>query len=368
MALAAVVLGIACFTRYEAWIACPILAWLYASRGHWERRKILTGIAMFCWAPAVWILCHFGFSSPGTYVIEIPHSPARLIRWMYLGWISIRHSPLPVVIFTLAGAIVLIRRRSDDKAEVMPFAAFVVLFLMAILLSAQGEPHSSLPNSEAFVTSREAALPVAFLLLLAAAGLQVLLQSASWRRAAWLIAAAGVILGIVQSMYFVHEQAAAPDPALSYRLAQYLSRHVKAGERVLVLAKPFSDSDWSPYINHARRLQGSEGAARAYRNLRSIDLSPLEFQRTAIQTQLSPKQLLPTGDAASMDWVAVWNNAPGPPVLPAGFRLAADFTVDNRSVKIWRRSQPAVGHRSLLGENDTKKVNDEARSQERGHL
>src|SRR5207249_3058988 len=71
-------LGLACLTRFEAWIAVPVLAIAY-----WQRKRDWRGILWFGWAPVAWILYQRGLAPAGTYVIESHISLARLMRWVY---------------------------------------------------------------------------------------------------------------------------------------------------------------------------------------------------------------------------------------------------------------------------------------------
>ncbi|MGH9657532.1 MAG: hypothetical protein ACRD96_03250, partial [Bryobacteraceae bacterium] len=178
---AAVALALACLTRYEAWIACPVLAAAYIARRGWRPQA-----ALFALAPAVWIALHGGLSPSGTFVVETAVSPARFVRWVYLGWIAVKNTPPPVLALGAAGLWTLRRETADPRLRAV--AAFAILFLVAVLFSAHGEA----PDPERRVTAREATLLIGGVSLLAAFGLRLVpprrVAAAAVACAAWGVA------------------------------------------------------------------------------------------------------------------------------------------------------------------------------------
>jgi hypothetical protein len=338
IAAASLLLGIACLTRYEAWIACPILLIHYWACNRFEPRKLLSTFALFCWAPALWMGVHLGLSSPGTYVIEMPRSALRFVRWLYLGWITIKDTPALVVLLSLLGLYAAHNRGLFRQPAVLLFGCFAAAFLIAILFSAHGDPRPGSDNSESFVTSREATLIVGYALILAGIGLEHLLERR--RQLALWFGGAAVVLGVAQSAQFVAKQTSQPDVALSYRAACYLNAHVSPTDRVLVLAKAFTQNDWKLYLQKVEQLDGERGLAEARDKLYQADLSPIAFQRIAVQTSLPRLRISASANPASVQWIVVWNNyiGPiGPPEHLSGFQQAEELHAGPLRVRILRR-------------------------------
>lgn len=335
---ASLLLGIACLTRYEAWIACPIVLIHYWAQNQFTPRKLLPALALFCWAPVLWVSGHLGLSSPGTYVIEMPRSVFRLIRWLYLGWISAKDTPFPVVLLSLVGIYVAYKRRLLKQAETLLFGGFAAAFLIAVLCSAHGDPRPGSSQTESFVTSREATLVVAYILILAGMGLEYLLRK-PWRAAVWLGGAA-CVLGIAQSGWFLAKETSQPDVILCYKVARYLNSHVSSTDRVLVLAKAFTENDWKLYLRKAEQLDGRRGLAEARNRLRQADLSPIAFQRIAVQTQFPEQRLSASVAPAAVQWIVVWSDYTGPVKLSellCKFREAQEFHAASLRVTILKR-------------------------------
>ena len=182
---AGILLAIACLTRYEAWIACPFFACDYLRRRNYSAQNVLKTLLLFGSAPVLWIAVHAGLSNPGTFVLELPHSIWRFQRWIYIGWITIRNTPLVPLLLAASGLLYLWKSRTFAKPEGKLFTGFVSVFAVALLLSAHGEPHRTSSDPERFVTSREATIPVAFVFLLAGFGLQAIMRRAAWKRVVW---------------------------------------------------------------------------------------------------------------------------------------------------------------------------------------
>ena len=93
-AAASIALGLACLTRYEAWIAAPIFLFDYWARSGWQKKQFVLGCGLFLWAPALWIGSHLGLSSPGSFVLEFPRSAARIVRGRFISaWITVNTLP-----------------------------------------------------------------------------------------------------------------------------------------------------------------------------------------------------------------------------------------------------------------------------------
>src|SRR5258708_9735529 len=159
-------LAIACLTRYEAWAACPVLALAYI----WHKDRSILGwlkaAVLFGWMPVVWVLAKHGLSSPGHFVIDSSLTFGRLQRYVYLGWIAVKNTQITVLLLALVGVWRLYRNRILMDWRLAVQFAFVALFLISRPFSA----HGVLPDPERYVTAREAAIPIYFVILISVLG------------------------------------------------------------------------------------------------------------------------------------------------------------------------------------------------------
>lgn len=311
-------LALACFTRFEAWAAAPVLAYAYG-----RKKGFLPAIALFGWAPAVWLIYQRGLAPPGSFVVESHITVERLMRWMYLGYITLKFTPVIVVALGLAGAWLLWRDKWWGK--VWPLIVFLALFTIALLFSAHGD----WPDPERRIASREAHLWIVSLIMLAAIALQKLTRY----RAA--LALAGVLFGTWGSYRFVASEAADPRLQLSYRLAKFFDHTLDPGQRALILSPPWPPHTFDFYLQRARETGGEAGYQAAVRNLADADQSPPDYQRTLIHSRFDRDRLLPSTDSCT-EWIAVWSDYASPPRdLPAPETV---LRAGNLSVKITRRA------------------------------
>ncbi|HVN77717.1 MAG TPA: hypothetical protein VMW38_01855 [Terriglobia bacterium] len=293
-------LAVACLARFEAWIAVPLFAVARARNVAALARACL----LFGWAPLAWVLFHVGLSGPGTFVIEWPTSLGRLMRWVYLGWITVKNTPAPALALALAGFWHVCRKHLLRDARVRLLAGFLGLFLMAILFSSHGVS----PNPERFVASREATILIAATLGLAALGLEELVGSPH----PWL-ASMLVVLGLTWSVVDVHRflrrDTGDPHLQLSYQLAQYLDRSAGKEEKILILVKPLPEDMIQEYLDRVRLRQGEAGVARAKQIMAGMDISPPDCQRTIIHSRIGKPRMSCSGDPADKEWIAVWSDS-----------------------------------------------------------
>src|SRR6185503_6896778 len=84
--LACACLGVACLGRYESWLLCPIIAFVYLRADRWSASRILQAAVLFGWAPAAWIIYNGGhLTPPGTVGAEGSVTFERFFRWAYVG-------------------------------------------------------------------------------------------------------------------------------------------------------------------------------------------------------------------------------------------------------------------------------------------
>lgn len=317
---ASIWLGLACLTRFEAWVACPILAYVDWRRG----RPLWQSVLRYGWAPLAWLAFRRGLSEPGTFVLDRAFSLARLYRLPFLAGHTIMNATVPTLVLAAIGLFVIVRERRYRDPRVRILAALIVLFSLAILFSAHGEP----PDTNRYVTTREIHIPLLLVTLLAAVG------CARIPRLAVPLAVTGVLLGAIGARGFVARETARPEIRLGYDLARYLDGRVAQNENVAILARPI---EYGLYLRRLREIGGEAALAAAQKVLAEIETTPLDFQRTLIHSHLARGQLRAAVDG-DIQWVAVWS----------------DFTSTDAGVNQWvasARSQPdavlSVGDRSV---------------------
>ena len=331
--LASVCLAVACLTRYEAWAACPVLATAYV----WQKERTLRGalkaFVLFFWMPVVWILAHQGLTSAGHFVVERSISIWRLQRYAYLGWITLKFTQLPVLWLAAAAGWRLCKDRSRIDWRWWVPIAFVGLFLIALPFSA----HGVMPDPERYVTSREAHIPMCFVLLLAALGL------ALWPRWSRPLVALSVVLGIAEAFWYVRVESSDRSVQLGYRVARYLDRSVRGGERVLILASPGGAKMARVYLKKAYETGGEEGLRQARADLETAAAAPPDYQRVVVLSHL-PRDRFLAPPATCGDWVAVWSDYPEAARELAGAKPVEVIRYGADAVSILRRECAAGVH------------------------
>ncbi len=326
---ASIWLALGCITRYEAWIAAPVLAGAYLLR-----RRSVAGIALFGWAPVAWMIFRRGLAPEGSYVIESTFEPARMMRWVYLGYITAKFTPIIVLVLAAAGlwyfpwkelGAGIGKPQMDARfTTLLAMLAFFILFTVAVLFSA----HGVLPDPTRRIASREAHFWMAAVVFLAAIALEHLTR---YRSAVAIIAIAFGIWGAYQ---YVARENSDPRLELSYRLAKFFDRELQPGERALVLAPPWDRELFDFYLQRARETGGESRYQAAVRNLaETADMSPPDYQRMLIHSRLDRSTLVDQASSCTQ-WVAVWSDFPGPASIgtPVEVLRAKDL-----SVKIARR-------------------------------
>src|SRR5579872_5200901 len=63
-------LALGCLTRFEAWIAAPVLAAAYLWRRGWKPAEMARAVVLFGWAPLAWMTFRRGLAPEGSYVVD----------------------------------------------------------------------------------------------------------------------------------------------------------------------------------------------------------------------------------------------------------------------------------------------------------
>jgi hypothetical protein len=286
---AALWLGLACLTRFEAWAACPVFAFVAWRRG----RPLWQCVLLFAWAPLLWLAFRGGLSEPGTFVLDRALSFGRLYRILFLAFQTAANTTAATLALAALGAYAIFRERRYHDPRLRALAALLAVFAAAILFSAHGVP----PDLNRYVTTREIHIPLALLTLAAAIG------CAAFPRLALPLAVAGVATGAAGAWRFVAYETARPEIRLGYELARYLDSHVLPGESIAILSPPI---DTGLYLRRAFETGGAAGIEAAHKVLAEVDTSPLDVQRTRIHSHLPASQFA-TRAGDQPRWIAVWS-------------------------------------------------------------
>jgi hypothetical protein len=285
--LSSLFFGLACFSRFEGWIAAFVAALFHIRQaglreGRTTFLSVARSFALFCWAPAVWILWHRDLSPAGSYVLDLGLEWGRLYRPYFVMKSTLWWTESAVVVIAVAGFVVAsldteIRQRGQTHA----LLGLLSLLLAALVFSGHGIE----PDPMRLVTEREAFVPIGLLMVYAGIGM------------AWLSGECGRQLGdrpllrtgipalimLVAAGYGLHrgvhrmaESNADPELRTDYEVARYLAREQANG---LVLAAPLPARELESFVESAAKWGGSKGREGAQRLLTEVETTPLDFQR-----------------------------------------------------------------------------------------
>jgi hypothetical protein len=286
----AVAIALGCMTRFEAWIATPLLA-------IWNKPSIRT-LILFGFAPVAWIAAHQGLSQPGSYVVEMPQSFARFQRWIYMAWIAVKNTPAPVLLLAAAGLWKVPYR--DRRLQLL--AAYIAMFLVTILISA----HGVAPDPERYVTSRESVLLIAMTMVLVALGIE------KTGRMGLVLASIALIWCLVDDHRVLRRDTSEPHLQLSYQLAQYLDHAMQPGEQALIVGKPLPLDSYQGWLKKIRARQGEAAAEQGLRDLAATKGTPADCWRTIVHSDVGESRISCTADPKNSQWIAVWSDSGTP--------------------------------------------------------
>ncbi len=130
-------------------------------------KLFLRTAVLFGWAPLLWILLHHGLSPQGTYVLEGFSGWARLWRIPNVMAMVVYHSGPIIGLLAVLGVLKFWKESLWTRPGMRMILAAAVLLMLALVFSAHGVE----PDSQRYVTDREAHWFILFTLLAAALGL-----------------------------------------------------------------------------------------------------------------------------------------------------------------------------------------------------
>jgi hypothetical protein len=315
---AGVFLGLACLTRYEAWLAAGL-----AGLAHW--RRPLRALALFGWAPLLWVALWRGLSPAGTYVLDLDPAALRLTRvWFVFGKLR-EYSGDVLLMLGLAGVVVAALRRDRRWAW---GAAFLALFLGPILLAGEFPPGSGR------VSERLAHVPAAALCALAGLALGRLAEARPGLAAPALSAALTLVValhGVRHARTLVTEAGRDPSLQLAAQTAAFAHAHLSPGARLAVAAPTVSPADLDAFVHKVETAGGD--VARAREVARELSRHSADVDRIAAHLARPPGTVVGAG-AAPAELIAVYDDAPEGAAWRRG-AVRARFTAGPRAVTVY---------------------------------
>ena len=307
---ASLFLGLACLTRYEAWVITAA-AGVYYARTRLSSRSLLSypqlmvkTMALFGWAPLLWMLLHRGVSPQGTYVLEGPATWSRLWRIPYVTTMTLVHAGPIVCVLAILGLWSFRRQLLLKNPGIQMVLSAAVLLMLSLVFSA----HGVAPDPQRYVTDREAHWFVLIPFWAAALGLSEFKTrrivrteaSPSKPEAALTIRIAiyyltlflVVLWGMVQTDRYIKRLLTDQNLNLDYAVAQYLERNLPQGSKALVFAKPLPPSATQEYFDKVYLQGGAEALDVAHRRLAELNSGPLDYSRVVINTRRGRDQVL----------------------------------------------------------------------------
>jgi hypothetical protein len=285
--LASLFFGLACLSRYEGWIAALVAALFQIRRngllgGRTTFRSVARSLAIFCWAPAAWILWNRDLSPAGSYVLDLGLEWGRLYRPYFVMKSALWWTDSAVVVIALAGFVfsslgIGIRQRRKTHA----LLGVLGLLLAALVFSGHGIE----PDPTKLVTEREAFIPVSLLVIYAGIGIGWLSWECERRLSghALLRSAIPALVMLVAAGYSLHrgvqrvaESNTDPELKTDYEVARFLAAKQANG---LVLAAPLPGEPVESYLRSVQRWSGVAGMEKARHFLDEVETTPLDYQR-----------------------------------------------------------------------------------------
>jgi hypothetical protein len=286
----ALLVGLACLCRYEAWIAAALVV---------LRRPSRRSAVLFLSAPLGWMLLWRGLSPSGTSVLDLDLAAGRWQRFPYLlGKLSEYSGPTMFALGAAGAVVVLIR--GDRRWRTA--ALFLTMVAATVLLFAP-----EFPAGTGAVSERLIHLPA--LALCATAAVLLSRLTARFVTMEPLLAAALAMATIGWSRHTSDLLAAAhraPDLRLAMAVAELADRTLGTNGRLAVAAPGITASSIESYARNVEAVGGSAQAARA--TARELSRLTPDGVRIAAHLARPPDTVVPIGVPAAL--VAVYDDAP----------------------------------------------------------
>jgi hypothetical protein len=302
-------LGLACLTRYEAWVIAATAGLYYVGTvrdrsPRYTIRLLMRTIALFGWAPILWILLHRGVSPQGTYVLEGPASWARLWRIPYVAAMALVHAGPVVGLLAVFGLLTFWKSSLRHKRGIQMVLGAAALLMLSLVFSA----HGVAPDPQRYVTDREAHWFLLFPFWAAALGLmdfqhrlrlkgdsshsKTLIASQRRVTVSCFVLILAVVWGLAQTDRYIKRLLTDQNLNLDYAVAQHLEKGLPEGSKALIFARPLPSEATQDYFDKVSRQGGTAALEVARRQLAELNSGPLDYSRIAVNTHLRKDQLV----------------------------------------------------------------------------
>jgi hypothetical protein len=307
---ASLFLGLACLTRYEAWLIAAVAALYYG----FSRARDASGIrvgsllrigAYFGWAPVLWLVFQRGLSPEGTFVLEGISSSGRFYRVPYILGMTLYHAGPLLLFLAVPGLFDFWKRSLWRIRRIQMLSVGALLLVSGLIFSAHGVP----PDPARYITDRESHWPILWIFWIAGLGLskikewsQLAVKSASSKEGAvrlrpqkytyLLILLIALLWGLYETNRRIVSLISQPNLSVDYGVARYLEEHLPAEAKALVFAKPLPASSIHDYLDKAYAKSGAKGLEAARKLVATVSTGPFDYSRVVVNSRLGKKRIL----------------------------------------------------------------------------
>jgi hypothetical protein len=307
---ASLYLGLACLTRYEAWLITAVAALYYGFSRAREPSVIRVGSllrigAYFGWAPVLWLVFQRGLSPEGTFVLEGVSSSGRFYRIPYILGMTLYHAGPLLLFLAVAGLFDFWKWSLWKIRRNQMLLVGTLLLVSGLIFSAHGVP----PDPARYITDREAHWPILWIFLMAGLGLSKIkewLQPAAepagsreesvglrlQKKTYLLVLLAALLWGLYETNHRIVSLISQPNLSVDYAVACYLEDHLAAEAKALVFAKPLPPSAIQDYLDKAYAKSGAKGLEAARKLVATVSIGPFDYSRVVVNSRLGEKRIL----------------------------------------------------------------------------
>jgi hypothetical protein len=307
---ASLLLGLACLTRYEAWMVTAVAALFYGFSRAPNSSIIPSGSllrigAYFGWAPLLWLVFQRGLSPEGTFVLEGVSESGRFYRVPYIMGMTLYHAGPLVLLLAVPGLFDFWKRSLWRIRRVQMLLVTALLLVTGLIFSAHGVP----PDPARYVTDREAHWPILWIFWVAGLGLSKIkewLQPAAelarskeepirlrlLKNAYLLVLLIALLWGLYETNRRIVSLTSQPNLSVDFAVARYLERHLPAEAKALVFAKPLPPSAVQDYLDKAHSKSGTKGLEAARKLVATVSTGPFDYSRIVVNSHLGKNRIL----------------------------------------------------------------------------
>lgn len=320
---ASLLLGLACLSRYEAWIAAALA-------GFARRERPARAAALFGWAPFLWFVACRGLGPAGGYVLDLDAGAGWLRRLGFLLAKLREYAGDPLLWLAGLGVVVAWRRGLRSWAW---GGAYLVLFLAA--QAAVGHEDTA---GSGLLNERMAQVPAVAVCALAGLAAGMAQQAGEQRARGWLAPLGTCVLlawlgagWLQRTRALVKEANQDPSLQLAFEVARLAERQLSPAGRLGVAAPAPAAAAVETYF---RKLALSGGDLERARQIVREALPP-DLARIRAHLARPPGSVVLAGREPA-ELMAVFDDAPGAELHRTGAPLAR-FVHGARAVTVYRR-------------------------------